>query len=82
MFFKNKTYKKYLDIAIKNSKTTLNFITSFGFVSGIVVDIKINADFTVYVLNDAIVKPLNNPDKEIKYSYLEFSNSEIRAICS
>lgn len=81
MFFK-KTYKKYLDDTIKYSKTTLNFITTFGFVSGTVSDIIINDSFTVYVLNNATVKLLNNPDKEMKYSYLEFSSSEIRAICS
>lgn len=81
MFFK-KTYRKYLDDTIKYSKTTLNFITTFGFVSGTVSDIIINDSFTVYVLNNATVKLLNNPDKEMKYSYLEFSSSEIRAICS
>ena len=81
MFFK-KSYKKYLDETIKCSETTLNFITTFGFVSGIVADITIKDEFTVYTLNNATVKLLNNPDKEIKYSYLEFSSSEIRAICS
>lgn len=82
MFFVNKTYRKYLDDAIKNTKTKLKFITTFGYVSGTIADIIIEKEFTVYVLNNATVQQLSNPDKELKYSYLEFSSSEIRAICS
>lgn len=81
MFF-YKTRKKCLDLAVRYSNTSCKFITTFGFVSGTVSNISIENNSIVYTLNNVTINPLNSPEKEVFYSLLEFSSSEIRAIGS
>ena len=82
MFFKKNTYKEYLNKAIAYSNTTIKFITSFGIVSGTITDIIIQKNCNIYILNNVTVNPLSDINQQLTYSYLEFSSSEIRAICS
>lgn len=82
MFFKKNNYKEYLNKAIAQTNTTLKFITSFGIVSGTIADIIIKSDCNIYILNNVTINPLYDINQQITYSYLEFSSSEIRAICS
>lgn len=82
MFHRNSYYKKHIEETIKNNKIKFKFITTFGLVDGLISDIIIKENCTIYVLNDAKVTSLSSPITQNVFHYLEFSSSEIRAICS